>query len=64
VTISRRPLATDTDPDSLVGLLTREELAFRCVRGRLAVARRAGPGQGVSVTLGLFLEPGRNQSDA
>lgn len=64
MTISRRPFVTGTHPDSLLGLLAREELAFRCVRARLAVARRAGPAHGLSGILADFLEPGRNQSDA
>ncbi|MEF8792876.1 hypothetical protein [Thiohalorhabdus sp.] len=63
MTVTRRPFLTATDPNSLLGLLAREELAFRCVRDRLAV-RRSGPAQGLSVILADFLEPGRNQSDA
>jgi|GEM_PF-2730926 len=59
MTILRRPVDA-AEPSGLLGLLLREELAFRCLRANLAARAEAGRPAGEWGTLPGFPEPGRN----
>ena len=64
MTIRRRIRVPDPEAGALAALLFREELAFRCLRGRLGTPGDPGPAPAVSGTLSGFPEPGTGRSEA
>jgi hypothetical protein len=62
MTIRRHAQAPEPVHDALAAFLMREELAFRCLRQRLAAVLDPGPGAGFSGTLSGFPEPGTRRS--
>ena len=62
MTIRRHAHSPDPGHDALAAFLIREELAFRCLRPRLAAALNPGPGAGFSGTLSGFPQPGSRRS--